>query len=730
MWISAGTNRGIKMPLELEEIKRLHEKAYTAGQVTREQASDDLVFYWITHWDDQTWSDSELEYRGEFDMIRSAGRDILSQLASNPVQNDFEAINDTPEEVADIADGLYRRDANHNDSIESFGVGEQEAVVCGYGAWILETKYKSNRIGDKKQIITRKAAYEANNNGFWDSNAKKIDKSDANYFTYLSAYSGEGYKELVSEMTGEEPIDINPNSFAHPEQSYTFPWITGEGEKIYVVEFYHREKVKETIITMVDPFGETAVYREKALESVMDELLETGFVRDESQDKIIDTWEIRKYIASGEKILNGNGKGERIAGTNIPVVPIYGEYAIVEGEIHYEGVTRLAKDPQRNRDFALSYLTDLFSKSPREKPIFFPEQIAGFTDMYELNGSDNNYPYLLQNRKSVDGEDLPIGAVGTMQAPQIPPALAATIDLSSQAIREVANPGIPQDITDVDIAKESVLAFQARLDMQSMIYQTNRKHSKRRDAEIYAGMAAEIYDTSRTEKIELPDGTKKEVELMEYVMDEETGDLVILNDLRTAEFEITSRIGADYTSQKEQTLDRLEKTLLGMAPDDPMRKAVQLKIIQLSDGVEMKDLKEFANKQLVISGIKEPETDEEKAILEQAMNAPQEPDAAMKLAEAENKKGDADILNAQREGVKMNLDDENSKTKHQIEMFKAETERMALQVDAQEAGAKITKTGVDTTGVHLDNQKKIQEIQTPEVENMSNDELFKELMSA
>ena len=210
---------------------------------------------------------------------------------------------------------------------------------------------------------------------------------------------------------------------------------------------------------------------------------------------------------------------------------------------------------------------------------------------------------------------------------------------------------------------------------------------------------------------------------------EETGNLVILNDLRTAEFEITSRIGADYTSQKEQTLDRLEKTLLGMAPDDPMRKAVQLKIIQLSDGVEMKDLKEFANKQLVISGIKEPETDEEKALLEQAQNAPQEPDAAMTLALAEDKKGQADILNAQREGVKMNLDDENTKTKHQIDMFKAETERMKLQVDAKEVGAKITKTGVDTAGVQLDNQKKIQEIQFPEVGDMSDDELMKELMA-
>jgi len=211
------------------------------------------------------------------------------------------------------------------------------------------------------------------------------------------------------------------------------------------------------------------------------------------------------------------------------------------------------------------------------------------------------------------------------------------------------------------------------------------------------------------------------------MMDEETGNLVILNDLRTAEFEITSRIGADYTSQKEQTLDRLEKTLLGMAPDDPMRKAVQLKIIQLSDGVEMKDLKEYANKQLVLSGIKDPETDEEKALLKQAQEAPPEKDAAMVLAEAEQLKGQADIMEEKRQGIQMQLDDENEKSKQQIDVFKATTERLKVQIEAQKAGATINKTNVEAIGQQIENESKVDE---RDVAEMSNEELFKELMSA
>jgi len=720
------------MPLKLTDLKRLHDKAYMSGQVNRERASDDLVFYWVTHWDDALLQDIQMDYRGEFDMIRSAGKQILADLASNPIQNDFESINDTPDEVAELADGLYRRDANHNTSLEAFAVAEQESVVCGVGAWIIETKYKSNKTGSKKQTIVRRPVYEANNNGYWDPNAKRIDKSDADYFSHLSAYSEDGYKKLVKELTGEELTTISPSNFKHPEHSYTFPWIGGAGKKIYVAEFYHREKVKEKILTMADPFGETTIMREKALDSVMDEMMDAGYEIIDKETKTIEVWEVRKYIASGAEILNGDmvddeRTGERIAGSHIPVVPEYGERAIVEGEEVYEGVTKLAKDPQRMRDFAYSYLTDMFSRSPREKPIFFQEQIAGFEHMYQMSGAENNYPYLLQNMKDASGEALPIGQVATMPNVNIPPALTAAIELSAGAIREVANPGLPQDIADPDTSGKAVLALQARLDMQSMIYQEHKKFAMRRDGEIYISMASEIYDVPGKEKVELPDGTKKEVEVMRSIIDEETGEVVILNDLRMAEFEVTSRITASYTSQKEQTLDRLEKVLVSMAPDDPMRKAMQLKIIQLADGVEMEDLKEFANKQLVLSGIKTPETDEEKELLAQAQAQPPEPDAAMVLAKAEELKGQADIMREKREGIKMQLDNQNTQAEHQIDIFKAQTERMKVQVEAQKAGATIRKTDIEAVGTQLDNAGKVIQLHMPRIEDMEDDELFNQI---
>jgi hypothetical protein len=714
--------------LELEDIKEMHSKAYASGQVTRERAADDMVFYYVTQWDDTILAESQLEYRGEFDLLKRAGRQIITDLSLNPVQADFEPLGDTTEEAAELLDGKYRNDDSNNLSQESYTVAKNEAVVCGVGGWELYTDYVDIRGENKNQGIKRRPLHEFNNNGFWDPNAVLIDKSDAKYFSWLHRYSREGYLDFVEEITGERPDTINEGSFAQPEISYAFPWIGGEGEKIYVVDFYHRELVKDNIIYMEDPFQRSVTVLESQLEKVMDELLDNGYeIVDEKKTK---RWQVTKYIASGEAILSH----EVLAGEHIPIVPTYGEHAYVEGEEHYEGVTRLAKDPQRLRNFQLSYLADIAAKGPRNIPIFLQEQIAGYTKMYNTSGIDNKYAYLLQNKTDINGNDLPFGPVGVMEDHKIPDALAVSIDVSRQAIEDVANPGIPQDVADPSqMSGKAAMAWQARMDMQSMVYQENYKYAKRRDAEIYASISSVILDSPRTEKIKLPDGTQKDVEVMQSVIDQETGELVIINDLRNATFDVYSKIGPNYTTQKEQTIERLENMIQGLDPNDPMRKILQLKQMVLMDGVDFDDVRDYARMQLILLGIKKPETDEEKQALEASKQSAQEDDAAMVLAKAEQLKGQADIMQEKREGVKMQLTDANDKSKIQVDTFKAMTERMKVEIEARKAGATITKTNTETIGQQLENNAKMLEFRAPEqteenFETLSDEELIGRLM--
>jgi len=142
--------------LEHKQIKQFHDKAFESNQVTRDQAADDLVFYWVTQWDDQLLSDSQLQYRGQFDIVRKAGRQILAQLKQNPVQPDFKPKDENRKDDAELMDGLYRAADRTLDSQEAYDYASQDAVICGYGAWELFTEYESDFVGEDNQRIKRK----------------------------------------------------------------------------------------------------------------------------------------------------------------------------------------------------------------------------------------------------------------------------------------------------------------------------------------------------------------------------------------------------------------------------------------------------------------------------------------------------------------------------------------------------------------------------------------------
>jgi len=688
--------------IDLIELKRLFDKAYTHNQVTRERAADDLVFYWVTQWDDALMGDSSLAYKGEFDILRKAGRQIISDLRANPVQVDFEPLDEGRDDAADLLDGLYLSDDRVNSTIESYDNAKMESVVCGVGAWELYTDYKSNRAGDEHQVIRRRPIHEANNTVFFDPDDKSMDKSEGKYAAILTPYTREGYRKLVEELTGKDPGEFDGSSFKQPEHSYVFPWLEASNEAIYVVTFYYREQVKDVVYTAIDPMGQPIKLLGSEIEEHLDTLANGGYSI-ESQ-KEIKRWQVTKYIASGEMII----KSYPIAGENIPVVPTFGERAFVEGEEHWEGVTRLAKDPQRLRNFVMSYIGDISSRSPRSKPIFTAEQIQGFEYMYEENGADSNYPYLMQHRLSENGEPLPLGPVGMSADQPIPQSVAALVDLTRQAVEDVANPGLPQDIADPDLSGKAVIALQNRLDQQSLVYQQNLKHAKRRDAQIYASMASQVYDAPRRVTLTKPDGSRVKAQVMQGVFDSESGEVKMLNDLTNAEFDVFAEIGPSYSTKKEQTLEQLGVMAQAVAATDPaLQKMLVLKQATLIDGVNFDDVREYANKQLIISGFKAPETDEEIAMMQQLAEQGQQPDAAMLLAMAEMEKAKADQMREQRQSVVDHAKIQTDQGKLAIDQFKAQTDRAKVQVDAKEAGANIRFTEVKRAGQQIDNVMKV-----------------------
>ena len=676
--------------LTLEEIKEKHDKAYQNGQDTRIKSANDLSFYYVTQWSDETLSETNLNYRGQFDVLRKAGRKILAEMYENEIHIDFEPVEDINDNASEVLDGLYRRDTNNNTHTEAEQAAVNEAVICGMGAYEITTEYKVVRKGRREQYITFKPIYEANSTVFFDPNAKKIDKSDATYCSVLGSYTPEGYKELYEELTGKEATDINMPNFRTPENSNSFIWVS-QYEKIYVTRFYHIVEKTQKMFVLEDMFGMTTEISEEDLNKFSDDYIAEGF--NIVEDYELTYKEVHLYICSGNEILHH----QIISGHNIPIIPIYGEYSFVQGQPHYEGVTRLAKDPQMLRNFAMSYLADIVSQSPREKPILSPQQIEGYEDMYEQNGPDNNYPYVFMNDHDDNGDPIP-KTVGTLPAPSVPANLLPLLTLTRESIEDVANDGIPQDYHSQSLINNTsgaaIVEMSKRIDMQSVVYQKHRQFMKNREAEVYASIASVIYDTPRKERTVSNDGSSHYVDLMKTAVDEK-GNTIITNDLRNKSFIITTKYGKSYKSKLSETINNLKEMIAELPQGSPERNILQLKLLQITPGEQLEDVRKYARNQLLLLGIQKPETDEEIAMVEANASKEDPLDPAVILAQAEMLKGQADMIEQRIEQDKLALEAKYKEADLNIDAYDSITKRMDTQVKAAKAQVDVIDSAVE-----------------------------------
>ncbi len=198
-----------------------------------------------------------------------------------------------------------------------------------------------------------------------------------------------------------------------------------------------------------------------------------------------------------------------------------------------------------------------------------------------------------------------------------------------------------------------------------------------------------MYDAPRAVTLTMPDGTRKTERVMSSIVDKDTGEMTTINDLTNQEFEVFGTIGAIYNTVKQETFEQLGKMAAMVAPADPkLMTALLMKQITLVDGVAMDDIRDYARKQLVLGGFSEPNDDEEAQMLQQAQESQgQQQDPNAMIGQAEMQKAQALTQDVQRKAMVDQSNAQIDQGKLLVEQFKAQTGRLAVQIDAQTAGA-------------------------------------------
>lgn len=626
------------------KLARIHDEALRrfntiqfALQDERRQCLDDRRFYSIAgaQWEGPLQRQFENRPRLEVNKVALSVMRIINEYRANRITVDYVPKDGREaDKLADLCDGLYRADEQDSVADEAYDNAFEEAVGGGMGAWRLRSVLEDELDPEnEKQRIRIEPIFDADTSVYFDLDAKRQDKSDARYCFVVSSMTPEEYKAQFED---------NPSSW--PKQIYEtyFDWCSPD--VVYIAEYYRVEERTETlrVFRLLDGSEQTYTRADFDEDETLEQMLaSTGAT--ELPSKRRKTRRVHKYLLSGGRVLEDFGL---IAGPNIPIIVTFGKRWFVDNIERCMGHVRLAKDAQRIANMQRSKLAEISALSSVEKPLFDPEQVAGHQWMWEQDNL-RNFPYLLLNRiTNPDGSEAPSGPLGYTKPPQVPPALAALIQIAEQDMKDVLGNAEAGEQVRANVAAETVAAVQQRLDMQTFIYVSNFSKAMKRCGEVWLGMAREIYvEEGRSMKTVDAEGGASAVELLKPTIGE-TGAVEMENDLSRARFDVSVEVGPSSQSKRSATVRTL--TPLIAVSSDPQTKAVLEAIAMMNiEGEGISDVRAFFRKKLVQMGAVKPTEEEAQEMAAAAQNAQPDPQAlylqaAAQEAQAKAMKAQAD----------------------------------------------------------------------------------------
>ena len=663
-----------------DTARKQFDSMYTLDFYTeREQAIEDRLFcsvpgaQWMGAWGRQFENKPKIEVN----KVSMAVQRGINEYRNNRITVNFiskEGVEDDPE--AQTCNMLYRADEQDSSAQEAYDNAFEEAFTGGFGAFRYTTE-EVDEFDDEndEQRIRIEPIYDADSSVYFDSNAKKYDKSDAKYVFVVTAWTREAYEEEFNDDVSSWP----------KTQPLAFDWYTPD--VVNVAEYYLLETKNDTVYTFENFITKDEVkYRQSEFDN--DETLRDKIETSHSlvKEKNVKRSVVHKYIMNGSKILEDCGL---VPGRHLPIVPVYGKRWYINNTERYKGIVRDCKDAQRLYNMQISLLAENSTYSPISIPIFTPEQIAGHENAWNNMNVDKPAYGQINSITNADGSEQPMGPVGYTKTPEIPQSTAALLQGTSADIREIlGNPENGEKIQP-NTSGKAIELVQDAIGHQFFIYIDNFGKSLKRGGEIWQGMAPEIYvEKGRKMKGVGTQGEMSTIELSKPKLNKETGAITYDNEISKTTFDVAVDVGPSSSSKRDKTIRNL--TALMQYATDPETLEVLTSLIMMNmEGEGVSEVNEFYRDKMIKKGVTTP-TEEERKELDAAAEAQanQEPDAQTKFLESAAQKEEAEAAEARVGTIKTMK--EADKVEADTVKVQAETLKTLSEIGADQTQSAIT----------------------------------------
>ena len=686
-----------------QDVIDLLSKCQMADQDNRERVREAHLFLdkrdgqWEPYW----WNSNEDKPRYTFDQVNP----IVDQVASEIEQSDYDirvspAGGNATKDIAVTIDGIIRNIEQMSNARTVYAQAARNMVIGGMDGWRVVQKYVSDNTFDQDLAIEHIGNFV--DRVWFDPAAENQDKSDSRYAFVLHPMAKDEYEARWPEGSGES-VDDSRDGEAYYDKA----------EVVIVGEFLYLESQDRDLVLMSN--GQVHEVNDD-FEKVVDDLAAIG-VTEVKRRKRKKHYVCSRYFDAKDFL---EEKKETVF-SRIPVVPTYANFKIFENKTIYWGVVEKLLDPQRVMNYSVSREIEEGALAPRAKYWMTPAQASGHeAQLQTLN--TNADPVQFYN---VDPET---PAVPQQQGgAQINPGLRTISEAMRGIIGQTAgmfaasmgdNPGLQSGV--------AIRQLQDRGSNGTFKYSKGVEIAVAATGRLIKDAIPMIYDTQRQVRILREDESYDMVDLNQKVIDNDTGEVVVVNDMQVGSYDVTCRAGPSFRNRQQETIEAI--TALAQTDPSLMQIAGDLLLQNISTPAASQ-IAERKRMQMISQGLIPPSQMTEEELQEmqakQMMQAQgQAPDAAMLLAQAEQMKAQADMMKVQidaqkvqNETLKIQLqaqDQQNEavaqQAKTQVDVFNAQTNRIKAQVEAEKAGAVIDHTNIKAFGDQLDNQEQMQDM--------------------
>lgn len=643
---------------EFLEAKKRFELAWEAERDQREEAFDDLQFCHVeeAQWDDYTRTLRKNRPQYSINRLKVVVNQLVGDMRQSQISSKVRPVaGEATTEMANMLNGLIRNIENDSgfDFIKT--VAYKEAATGGFGAWQIVTEWNDEDSFD--QSIKYKPIHSATTSVYFDPASRDECHRDAMFCFVTDEISKDEFKNLYGD---EVPVS------SLSTEDHDSVKILQDRDTIKVADYW----VKEPYTKTVGYFSDGTVKEIDAdLKARLDELAEMGITV--VRERKVRSHKVVHYKMSGDRFIDGPNEW---AGKHIPIVPLYGYDIWIEGQHYYHGVVRFAKDAQRIYNYTTSAKIEAAARAPQDPWMVTPRMIKGFEQQWQNFPNSNDFALPVNPDPMVPG-----GLPTRLGAPAMNNALIEQTHQADQDIQATTGK-FSQTLGDNPRNQSGkALGIQREQgDLGTYEMSDNLARSVRYSTEILLDLIPKIYGQARVERILHEDGESEMVAFNQPVLDEETGEIVLIeNDITLGKYDVVADIGPSYKSKRTEAADTIAyvmQTSPDMAPYllDLLAKNMDFPLAP--------ELEKRMRKRMLGEGIIEPNEQEAKA-MQQKMQSP----GYQREIMLKQKMQDLQLKAAEAEAQNVALD----AFLKQVELMK---DRRSIDLEIDQAAVNIDKT--------------------------------------